>query len=217
MSQARRAQPVDGRVLSRRFKELSLRRYKKGDEESLQKHANNKNIAKNLRDMFPSPYRMEDAVRWIELQSKCPDPFELKDIGGAAPSKLIAASICVDDAVVGGVGIVLRDDVDRYSVDIGYWLGEAFWKKGYMTEAIGMAVDFIFEQYASVNRIQACIYAFNQASEKVLVRNGFQLEGRLRQAYFKDGVFVDGLMFSQLRSDWQKKSATDDKSLQKKS
>jgi ribosomal-protein-alanine N-acetyltransferase len=59
-----------------------------------------------------------------------------------------------------------------------------------------------------MNRIGAEIYEFNTPSIKLFERNGFQLEGKLRQYIFKDGVFKDELLYSLLREDWERQSRT---------
>ena len=56
-----------------------------------------------------------------------------------------------------------------------------------------------------MNRIGAEIYEFNEPSIKLFESNGFQLEGRLRQYIFKDGVYKDELLYSLLREDWEKR------------
>ena len=37
---------------------------------------------------------------------------------------------------IGGIGFVIQSDVDRMSAEVGYWLGEAFWGRGIVTEAL---------------------------------------------------------------------------------
>jgi hypothetical protein len=39
------------------------REWRRGDEESLVRHANNPNVSSNLRDIFPHPYTPDDAIR----------------------------------------------------------------------------------------------------------------------------------------------------------
>jgi ribosomal-protein-alanine N-acetyltransferase len=54
----------------------------------------------------------------------------------------------------------------------------------------------------NLNRVEALIMPGNIASEKVLLKLGFQCEGLLRQyAYFKDS-FYDLQMFALLKQDW---------------
>ena len=49
---------------------VSLRKWKRSDVDALAKIANNKNIADNLRDQFPFPYKKKDAKEWIEKVRK---------------------------------------------------------------------------------------------------------------------------------------------------
>ena len=48
--------------------EYRMRPWQGGDEESLAKYANNRNVWINLRDSFPHPYTVEDAIAWVQLQ-----------------------------------------------------------------------------------------------------------------------------------------------------
>ena len=43
----------------------TLRAWREGDEASLVRHADNRNVWRNLRDRFPSPYTAADAKEWI--------------------------------------------------------------------------------------------------------------------------------------------------------
>ena len=60
----------------------------------------------------------------------------------------------VNDAAVGGIGIHLENDVHRHTAELGYWLGEEFWARGVMTEAVGAFTDFCFDRF-SLRRIYA--------------------------------------------------------------
>ena len=96
-----------------------IREWRRGDEPSLARNANNRKVWINLRDAFPHPYTMEDARRWVEKA------------GSEYPSTSFA--IVVDKEAVGGIGIVLQPDVFRRSAEIGYWLGEEYWGRGIVT------------------------------------------------------------------------------------
>ncbi|HXI93435.1 MAG TPA: GNAT family N-acetyltransferase, partial [Blastocatellia bacterium] len=85
-----------------------LRPWKPGDEESLVRHANSRVIWRNLRDAFPHPYTLANAQHWI------------RSANPATPVTNFA--IVVDGSAVGGIGLVLKDDVFRRSAEIGYWL-----------------------------------------------------------------------------------------------
>jgi ribosomal-protein-alanine N-acetyltransferase len=163
-----------------------LRRWKAGDEESLVQQANNQRIWRNLRDRFPNPYTMEDARIWIGIASVC------------EPQTSFA--ITVDDLAVGGIGILLQEDVHRRSAEIGYWLGEDYWGRGIVTEAVRRVTDWAFENF-DLCRIFAHVFAWNPASMRVLEKAGYEYEGRLRQSVTKDGQTIDQVIYAIIRED----------------
>ena len=111
-----------------------VRSWQTSDVESLATHANNRNIWKNLRDAFPHPYTPHDAREFI------------KSLRHRTPETTFA--IAVNGEAAGSVGFVLRQDVERVSAEIGYWLAEPFWGRGIATEALAAITDQL--QYAFV-------------------------------------------------------------------
>jgi len=150
----------------------------------LARYANNRRVWANLRDRFPSPYTDEDAELWVRHATR------------AVPATDFA--IQVGDEAGGGIGIVLKDDVDRISAELGFWLGEPFWGRGVMTDAVTAFVPWAFERF-NLSRIYAQVFGFNPASARVLEKAGFTLEGTLRRSAIKDGVITDQLQFARLR------------------
>jgi len=98
--------------------------------------------------------------------------------------------------------IDLRFPEHKEQLDIGYWLGFPFWSKGYMTDALRLACDFGFKHLGIV-RIYAPIFKGNIRSRRVLEKNGFSLDGTLRNHLLKSKQWRDVWFMSLLRSDWQ--------------
>ncbi len=161
-----------------------LRPWRTGDETSLEKHANNRKIWRNVRDHFPNPYTRGDAMRWILHAS-------------SALSENVFA-ICVDGNAVGSIGLVAKDDVYRKSMEIGYWLGEEFWGRGIMTEAVGAVSQYGFDRFDIV-RLYADVFEWNNASMRVLEKNGYVFEARLKKAVIKDSMITDALIYAKLK------------------
>src|ERR1051325_10612302 len=115
-----------------RCEDFTLRNWRVGDEPSLVHHANNRKIWRNVRDRFPHPYRREDAVWWISFAN--------------SERPVVNFAIDVEGAAVGGIGLILRDDVYRLSAEIGYWLGEEYWGRGIASRAARALTDYAFEQ-----------------------------------------------------------------------
>jgi ribosomal-protein-alanine N-acetyltransferase len=154
------------------------------DRDAIVRHANNRNVWINLRDRFPHPYTIDDSRRWLE------------SVVGLEPETNFA--IAVADEAVGGIGFTVQHDVARSSAEIGYWLGEAFWGRGITTEALIAVTNYAFSNY-DVCRLYAHVFAWNDASARVLEKAGYVFEGRMRKAVIKDGQTIDQLMYAMIR------------------
>ncbi|NUN68542.1 MAG: GNAT family N-acetyltransferase [Bacteroidetes bacterium] len=164
-----------------RLQHSLLRPWRRGDERSLERHANNRKIWMNVRDHFPHPYTHTDAVRWVEHAST-----RLSDT---------VFAIIVNGEAAGSIGLIAKDDVYRKSMEIGYWLGEEHWGRGIVSEAVGAVTRYGFEQFDIV-RIYADIFEWNTASARVLEKNGYRCEARLQRAVVKDGIITDALLYA---------------------
>lgn len=162
--------------------DFSLRRWRDGDESSLLANADNRKIWINLRDAFPHPYTLDDARRWIQASKDSSTNFAI-DVEGCA---------------VGDIGITLQSDLFRRNAEIGFWLGEAYWGRGIMTEAVADMVKYAFEQF-ELERIFASVLEYNVGSARVLEKNGFVCEARCRRALIKEGRLYDQLLYARLR------------------
>jgi RimJ/RimL family protein N-acetyltransferase len=166
------------------LKTCIVRPWRAGDEESLVRHANNYKIWRNVRDRFPHPYTMDDALAWIEF---------------ASSEKPVANfAIVVEGAAAGGVGLMMQTDIYRRSAEIGYWLGEDFWGRGIVSEAVGALTEWAFASF-DLSRIYAGVLEWNPASMRVLEKAGYQFEARLRKAVTKEGVTMDDFIYARVR------------------
>ncbi len=158
-----------------------IRSWEEGDEESLVHQANNRQIWLNLRDSFPHPYALSDAKWWIQhAKNQNPQTDFAIDVSGDA---------------VGGISLVLHDDIERCSAEIGYWLGESFWGQGIMTAALKTLTEYGFKEF-NLTRIYALPFSRNAFSVKVLEKAGYVFEGVLRRSAIKDGEIIDQLMYA---------------------
>jgi len=164
-----------------KLKHSILRNWRRGDEESVTRHANNPKIWRNVRDMFPHPYTLADAQWWIDKES--------------ASASSTNFAIVVDGAAVGGIGLVLNTDVFRRSAEIGYWLGEEFWGRGIATEAVRALTDYAFSNF-DLCRVYAGVFEWNPASMRVLEKAGYQFEARLKKHITKDGHTMDQFIYA---------------------
>lgn len=165
-----------------------LRPWQPGDEASLCRHASSRAIWRNLRDRFPYPYTEADARAWVHACAQVDPPQNLAIIDTEA------------GGAVGGIGLILGEDVYRRSAEVGYWLGEAVWGRGLATLALRAFCDYAFAAF-DLRRLWAGVFSWNPASCRVLTKAGFFLEGRQRDAVTKDGQTLDLLVYALLRPD----------------
>lgn len=84
---------------------------------------------------------------------------------------------------------------------IGYAIGENYWGKGFMTEAVLAIIRFGFEELG-LDLVSAYCYPFNERSKNVLKKCGFVYEGRLRLAERRyDGKVLDNDCYVIIRSE----------------
>ena len=137
--------------------EFCIRSYEFSDQEALVKYANNYNLSRLLRDQFPYPYTTTDAEAWL-IHACNQDP----------ETNFVIAN---DEEMIGAIGINPQEDVNRFSAEIGYYIGELYWGKGIATNALKAFTEFAFSQF-DLNRIFANVFQGNDASEKVLLKAG---------------------------------------------
>lgn len=166
--------------------EYILRGFAPGDADAIVRHANNRNVWINLRDVFPFPYERHHADFWIREVNK----------GGADSVFAIAHR----GEVIGGIGLHAQTDILRRSMELGYWLGEEYWGRGIATMAVRTLTAWAFTEL-DIDRIFAYHFAWNPASGRVLEKAGFTLEGRLRHAVTKDGRTTDMFVYGMIRTD----------------
>lgn len=155
--------------------DVALRKPDPQDVAPMARLANNRKIWDNLRDVMPHPYAEQDAEDFIAHAEEGDDYIY---------------SIIYKNDFCGVASLVPRTDVHRYSMEIGYWLGEPFWSKGIMTKVIHLLLDFAREEL-EMKRVFAGVFEYNQASMSLLEKCGFEKEGTLRKAIYKNGQFWD--------------------------
>ncbi len=154
------------------------------DAPAIAQHANDRAIWINLRDLMPHPYSLEDARDWIaRIQVQSPRVSFVIDVNGEA---------------VGAIGLVLGNDVERCSAEVGYWIGAAYWGRGIATSALSRVCRYAFEELALL-RVFATPIAPNPASCRVLEKAGFEREGLMRRACIKDGRILDMALYAKVR------------------
>jgi RimJ/RimL family protein N-acetyltransferase len=165
-----------------------VRPWRSSDVDALVLHANNYNVARQLRDRFPNPYTRAHAVAFLKTAASAERPTNL--------------SIEVDGQAAGGVGFACGSDVERFSAEIGYWLSEQLWGRGIATEALGLASGYAYASF-NVLRLFALPFADNLASIRVLEKAGYVREGIMRCGSVKYGQPRDQVLYAKINPDWK--------------
>lgn len=107
-----------------------------------------------------------------------------------------------DDVLLGGISISNIRRGPMQCGALGYWIGESFKQKGYMTRAMATVLDFAFDQLI-LNRMEAACLPDNIASYNLLARTGFTECGTIPGYIRINGAWRDHLLFSLSADDWR--------------
>ncbi len=140
---------------------LVMRAPNDGDAEALVALADNRHIAEMLGRM-PHPYGMAEARAFVAKAGE-----------GAGGGVAYALTVASDGTFVGCAGL----NATERGLELGYWIGEPYWKLGYATEAAHALVDLAFRE-TPVNVLHASCRVINPASRRVIHKCGFQYAGQ---------------------------------------
>jgi RimJ/RimL family protein N-acetyltransferase len=138
---------------------LVLRAPRLEDVKAMAALANDRRIAENTRRL-PHPYTVADAEQFVHWVNS-----------GVGEMALVIT--LPDDTLIGAVGLgMLEGPVP----EIGYWLGAAYWGRGYATESVRAVIDYAFTELDH-EALQAGARVTNPASRRILEKCGFQWTG----------------------------------------
>lgn len=164
-----------------------LRPLTPADAPSIARHADDEAVWRNLFEGFPRPYTLADAQAWCGEEHTKPQygvVFAI-DVGGEAVG-------CCS----------LRPDRGwmRCNAEVGYWLGQAHWRRGITSEALSLVTGWAFATLPELTRLYAPIFAWNEGSQAVARKCGYVLEARLPQSAIKAGRVIDRVQYARYRT-----------------
>lgn len=167
---------------------LILRPFTLADAPDVQRLAGDRAIAE-MTLLIPHPYPDGLAEKWIAPHA---EKFAQRALANFAIIERASGQL------IGAIGLVIEDEHAR--AELGYWIGQPFWCRGYCTEAARAILRFGFDELR-LNRIAAHHFTRNPASGRVLQKLGMQHEGTFRQHLRKWGEFIDAELYGLLRDD----------------
>jgi diamine N-acetyltransferase len=94
-------------------------------------------------------------------------------------------------------------DYHNRSGEIGIFIGQKdLWDQGYGTESIRLLLKHGFNSL-NLHRIFLRVFETNKRAIRSYEKAGFIHEGRLRQAQFRNGNYVDVILMSVLKPEWR--------------
>ena len=171
-----------------------LRAFVASDAPSIQRHADDADVAANLFDGFPHPYSMSAAEAWCGHQAN----------SGAFG---YVWAIEVDGNAIGSIGLVPEAGWLRCNAETGYWIGRDHWRRGIVSDALRQVVDWGFAALPDLTRVTAHIFASNEGSQAVVRKCGYVREGALPQSAIKDGVVIDRVLWAPYRAEIARRDA----------
>ena len=102
------------------------------------------------------------------------------------------------EKLLGGINLNnIRRGVSQ-SATLGYWIGEAYARQGYTTEATLLLLNHAFRDMG-LHRVEAACLPTNAASIALLKKTGFEQEG-FAKSYLKiAGLWHDHILFARLK------------------
>jgi diamine N-acetyltransferase len=145
------------------------------------------------------PLSLEDEETWFDNMIKSP----------AAQHPMVIEARRGDDWImIGNCGFHFIDWRVR-SAEVGIFIGDkSFWNQGYGTDVMRLLLRHGFKTL-NLNRIALEVFETNPRAIRAYEKAGFIHEGRRRQDMFKEGRYIDVLMMSVLRSEWQEEETGD--------
>jgi RimJ/RimL family protein N-acetyltransferase len=163
----------------------TLRGLLPSDAPTLQRHADDTAVWRNLFDGFPHPYTMADAQAWC---------------GGGWRDAGDVFGIVVDGGVIGCVGATPVTAPGRScNAEVGWWIGQTNWGRGIAADALAVFTAWIWPQRPQLTRLFATIFLRNPASMRVADKAGYQREGLLPRSIVKAGEVIDSVLYASYR------------------
>ena len=173
-----------------RLEKTLIRPCHESDIEDWAREANNPKIAQWTSNAFPHPYTIDDASKWIHRAIS------------TSPARHFAICHLDSNVVIGGIGLIPRDDIHYRTMQIGYWLGEQHWHQGIMADVVLAFTHWTFGKFEHVIRLEAEICDGNRASIRVVEKARYQFEARKHNAVEKWGVVMDELVYCRFREEY---------------
>ena len=170
---------------------LLLRNFTDADKEIFMAYRNDPLVAKY--QSWSLPYSQEQAQAFID---------EMKDIHAPKQGQWLQLAIELKEtsSLIGDVAFCIKDDIRQAT--IGYTIASHFWNQGFVTEALTVLLDYLFEDI-NLHRIVADCDTENIGSWKTLEKLGFRREGHFVESLLIDDKYTSEYHYGLLQREWR--------------
>ena len=164
---------------------VKLRKFRLSDLKQYYKlHANNKVLDNLLPEIKAKDITLGNEKKWLQknilrYRQKKPEKYHL--------------AITAGGNLVGDARAAI--DYSKKSVEIGYWIGEPYWSKGYATDTVKQFIRLLIRKFKP-KRIDAYAFSHNKASSRVLEKSGFKFIETRKKNVRKYGRWLDNLIYA---------------------
>lgn len=107
-----------------------------------------------------------------------------------------------NNKLIGYLGIK-KIDYHISKCELFYFIDAAFEGKGIISKSVSEVIDFCFDNL-KINKIFICTSKVNYGSQQIALKNGFTLEGTLREEFKNfEGILEDINYYGLLKSDYK--------------
>jgi diamine N-acetyltransferase len=139
------------------------------------------------------PLSMADEEAWFDQMYKLPPAVHPMMIEVRLQDKWLPVGDCSFNTI----------DYQSRSGEIGIFIGQKdLWNQGYGTEAMCLLLKHGFNTL-NLHRIFLRVFETNKRAIRSYDKAGFVIEGRMREAVYRNGNYEDVLLMSVLRPEWQ--------------
>ncbi|MDP4085273.1 MAG: GNAT family N-acetyltransferase [Bacillota bacterium] len=115
----------------------------------------------------------------------------------SAGTHLYASIVLHSTQAIIGTAMIFNFDRESNQAEIGYVFHKDHWGKGYGTESVALMSDFAFKSL-NLHKLHASVVDSNIGSARILEKNKYELEGRLKDHYSIENIYYDALLFGKI-------------------
>lgn len=169
---------------------LTLRAFRLEDAEAVTHWVSDKRVAE-MTTLIPHPYQLADAMTWLE---------RVTTYHNESPHQIFAIVLRESGDLIGCIGLHRNENAPW--AEFGYWLGVPFWGQGFATEALQEVLRLGFQDLG-LRRIEACHFAHNPASGRVMQKAGLAYEGRQKLRGQRGDKLFDRINYGLIDEEWR--------------